>query len=77
MNAIILAVLFASAGAAPGQTFELQNRFITRKVAVVDGRLTTVELRNKRCEKLLVPTSCEEFGYDSRKASTARSPTSG
>ena len=43
------------------QHFSLENPFLSRKVALVGGRLTTVELKNKRCNKLLAPMGGEEF----------------
>lgn len=61
MNNIACLLLLFLTPLALAQTCQLENSFLSRQVAVVDGRLKTTELRNKRCGKDLIPTSCEEF----------------
>lgn len=56
-----LFLLLSVSGAGTAQTSQLENRFLSRKVTVSGGRLTTVELRNKLGNKLLTPTGGEEF----------------
>lgn len=60
-TSIFLLVVLAVSGSATAQTCQLDNGFVSRTIAVAEGRLATVELRNKLCNKLLTPTGDEEF----------------
>lgn len=67
MNVSIAARVVAACGvwfattAASAQTFRLENAFLSRKIGTIGGHLATIELVNKRCNKVLVPSNHEEF----------------
>ncbi len=43
------------------ETFALENDFMKRLISVKDGKLTTVEIVNKRANATAKPTACPEF----------------
>lgn len=54
-------VMIVFVGCKAKSTYVLESKYLIRKVSVKDGKLSTIEIKNKRNNKTLIPESDAEF----------------